>query len=133
MNRVFADTFYFFAMLNPRDAAHHRALTFASEHAEPIVTTAWIMTELADGLASSGNRSVFARLVARLQADPENELVPPSADLMARGIQLYDGRQDKKWSLTDCISFIVMQDRGITEALTGGHHFAQAGFKILLG
>jgi hypothetical protein len=91
------------------------------------------MTELADGLASTGNRGAFARLVARLQADPENELVPPSIELMARGIQLYDERPDKKWSLTDCISFVVMQDRGITEALTGDHHFEQAGFKILLG
>jgi predicted nucleic acid-binding protein len=51
---------------------------------------------------------------------------------MARGIQLYDSRPDKQWSLTDCISFVVMQDRGIVEALTGDHHFEQAGFTALL-
>jgi predicted nucleic acid-binding protein len=41
-------------------------------------------------------------------------------------------RPDKWWSLTDCISFIVMQQEGLTEALTTDHHFEQAGFKILL-
>jgi len=133
MKGLFADTFYFFAILNPRDAAHPKALAFAAEHDEPIVTTAWVLTELADGLASTANRRAFSRLVARLQAVPENEIVPPSQELMTRGIQLYDARPDKNWSLTDCVSFVVMQDRRITHALTGDHHFEQAGFSILLG
>ena len=51
---------------------------------------------------------------------------------MERGLALYDARPDKQWSLTDCISFLVMQDRRITEALTGDHHFEQAGFTALL-
>jgi uncharacterized protein len=42
-------------------------------------------------------------------------------------------RRDKEWSLTDCISFVVMKERGLTEALTADHHFEQAGFKALLG
>lgn len=133
MKRVFADSFYFFAILNPNDAAHRRALEFASEHDDPIVTTAWVLTELADGLAGTANRRAFSRLVARLRAEEGNEVVPANEDLMARGIQLYDARPDKKWSLTDCISFVVMQDRGITEALTGDHHFEQAGFQMVLG
>jgi predicted nucleic acid-binding protein len=45
---------------------------------------------------------------------------------------LYRNRADKNWSLTDCISFVVMKRKGITEALTGDHHFEQAGFKALL-
>jgi len=52
--------------------------------------------------------------------------------LYQRGINLYAQRPDKEWSLTDCISFVVMSDRGITEALTGDHHFEQAGFRALL-
>lgn len=56
----------------------------------------------------------------------------PTADLMDRGIALYADRADKHWSLTDCISFIVMEDRGIRDALTGDHHFRQAGFHSLL-
>lgn len=132
MSRVFADAYYFFAILNPRDSAHQKAREFASEHDEPIVTTAWVLTELADGLATTGRRRAFAQLVARLQADSENEIVPPTEELMDRGTQLYDARPDKEWSLTDCISFIVMKDLGLTDALTGDHHFEQAGFKALL-
>ncbi len=44
----------------------------------------------------------------------------------------YGGRPDKEWSLTDCISFVVMQDEQIIEALTADRHFEQAGFKVLL-
>jgi hypothetical protein len=51
---------------------------------------------------------------------------------LQRGLDLFAGRSDKNWSLTDCISFVVMQDEGLTEALTGDSHFEQAGFKALL-
>jgi predicted nucleic acid-binding protein len=44
----------------------------------------------------------------------------------------YESRPDKAWSLTDCISFVVMNQHGLTEALTGDHHFEQAGFTALL-
>jgi predicted nucleic acid-binding protein len=132
MSRVFADSFYFFALLNQSDASHARALEYATAHHEPIVTTAWVLTELADGLAKTAHRQVFSRLVARIQAESENEIVPPTEELMDRGVHLYDSRPDKKWTLTDCISFVVMQDRDIIEALTGDHHFEQAGFTALL-
>ncbi len=132
MNRVFADSFYFFAVLNPRDRAHQKAREFADCHEGAIVTTAWVLTELADGLAVTAHRAAVSRLIARLEAEPDNEIVPPSEELMTRGIELYDARPDKQWSLTDCISFIVMQEYGLTEALTGDHHFEQAGFTALL-
>jgi uncharacterized protein len=45
---------------------------------------------------------------------------------------MFAARSDKRWSLTDCISFVVMQERGLTEALTADRHFEQAGFSILL-
>lgn len=133
MNGVFADAFYFFAILNPNDLAHAKAAAFTFQHRGPIVTTAWVLTAIADGLAATRRRSAFSQLVARLHAEAANEIVPPTEKLMARGVQLYDERPDKMWSLTDCISFVVMQDRGITLALTGDRHFEQAGFTILLG
>jgi uncharacterized protein len=132
MKHVFADAFYFFAILNPNDAAHATATAYTSAHDNPLVTTAWVLIELADGLATTGKRHVFSELVARLRADPDNVIVPPTDALMARGVQLYDSRPDKKWSLTDCISFVVMREQGIAEALTGDHHFEQAGFTVLL-
>jgi predicted nucleic acid-binding protein len=129
---VFADSFYFFAVLNPKDDAHRKAVDFARQHDEPIVTTAWVLTELADGLAATTHRTAFAQLVARLQADPANEIVAPTKELMERGIALYDARPDKEWSLTDCISFVVMSEKRLTAALTGDRHFEQAGFTPLL-
>ncbi len=59
-------------------------------------------------------------------------LIPTSSDLLQRGRDLFAARMDKAWSLTDCISFVVMNDLGITEALTTDNHFAQAGFRALL-
>jgi predicted nucleic acid-binding protein len=59
-------------------------------------------------------------------------IIPPTQQLFDAGFELYRKRPDKNWSLTDCISFTVMQERSITEALTGDHHFEQAGFAALL-
>ncbi len=96
------------------------------------MTTEWVLTELADALAMRTKRRAFSNLYQILQTDADVEIVPAGRDIFARGIQLFTSRSDKDWSLTDCISFIVMQDRGMTEALTGDRHFEQAGFRALL-
>jgi predicted nucleic acid-binding protein len=67
-----------------------------------------------------------------LATNPAIEIVPLATDLLERGIDLFARRPDKSWSLTACISFVVMADRGLSEALTGDHHFEQAGFRALL-
>ena len=86
---------------------------------------------LADAAATRA-RGVAAGLLSRLDSDPRIEVVPLDEPLFARGLVLYRDRPDKAWSLTDCISFAVMEERGIREALTGDCHFAQAGFVPLL-
>lgn len=96
------------------------------------MTTAWVVTELADGLCKAGTRPIFVRLLALLQTDTQVTIVPADQGLMDRGLALYVSRPDKDWSLTDCISFVVMQERSITDALTADHHFEQAGFVALL-
>jgi hypothetical protein len=58
--------------------------------------------------------------------------MPSSNELFAAGVELYATRPDKEWSLTDCISFVVMEREGLTDALTGDRHFEQSGFKVLL-
>jgi len=67
-----------------------------------------------------------------VENDPAFRVVRATTELIERGKELYRRRPDKEWPLTDCISFVVMQDEGLTEALTGDHHFEQAGFKALL-
>ena len=97
-----------------------------------VVTTAWVVTEVADALTAGRHRAAVSRMLATLSADPTAELVGATDELFHKGVQLYDSRPDKEWSLTDCISFVVMQEKGLTEALTGDHHFEQAGFVALL-
>ena len=67
-----------------------------------------------------------------LAADPETRIVEASPELFEKGLTLYNSRPDKFWSLTDCISFVVMTEERISDALTGDRHFDQAGFKALL-
>jgi len=132
MTAVFADSFYYLAVMNADDAAHERAVRVSDSLGGPVVTTAWVLTEVADALAAPGQRSGFLALLEALRVDPEVSIVPPNEDLFEAGISLYSRRPDKDWSLTDCISFVVMQERGMTEALTGDRHFEQAGFMALL-
>jgi uncharacterized protein len=132
MNRIFADAHYFFAILNPHDAAHAKATEFGRQHRGPLATTAWVLTEVADGLASTPRRQVFRRLIEDLETNKANLIVPANAETFEKGVDFYHTRPDKQWSLTDCISFVVMAEEGIVEALTGDHHFEQAGFRALL-
>jgi predicted nucleic acid-binding protein len=91
------------------------------------------MIEIADALASSPRgRAEFLSTRADLLADAAVTILPCDQALLEAGIELYSQRADKQWSLTDCTSFMVMEREGIAEALTGDHHFEQAGFVALL-
>jgi predicted nucleic acid-binding protein len=98
----------------------------------PLVTTEWVFTELADGLATTSGRALIGPFIHRMRSDPRSYIVSASSRLFEHGMTMYTNRHDKDWSLTDCISFVVMEQRGITEALTADHHFEQAGFVALL-
>jgi predicted nucleic acid-binding protein len=132
MKVVFADTFYYLALVNADDSHHAEAHAYTAAFHGSIVTSAWVLTELADALAQPSTRPAFLQVLAQLRADPDVLIVPPSADIFKDGLRLYAERPDKAWSLTDCISFVVMQRQGISEALTGDRHFEQAGFVALL-
>ncbi len=132
MKRVFADTFYFLALLNPGDKAHSRAIASAQSLQGELVTTSWVLTEFADAMSSPPNRDEFISTLKDLRASTQVRIFQPDPVIYEQGIQLFAARSDKHWSLTDCISFVVMQQEGITEALTGDKHFEQAGFVALL-
>ena len=72
------------------------------------------------------------QLLESLEADPNVEIVLLTNDLYIAAFNLFKQRKDKEWGLVDCLSFIVMQNRGITDALTADTHFQQAGFQALL-
>ena len=132
MKPVFADTSYFLALLNVRDEAHLKASEFSQTHDQPLLTTVWVLTEVGDAVSRSDNRQVFQKLLSDLRQDPESIVLPADQQMWEKGVALYSRRADKNWSLTDCISFEVMRDEGLTEALTGDRHFEQAGFIVLL-
>jgi predicted nucleic acid-binding protein len=133
MNAVFADTYYYLALLSESDAAHATALQLSRTLSGTTVTTAWVLAEVADALASPVLRPLFLALYERLRANPHVTIVPPTAELFEQGVELYARRSDKAWSLTDCISFVVMEHCKLSDALTGDHHFEQAGFRPILG
>ncbi|MDD2706729.1 MAG: PIN domain-containing protein [Verrucomicrobiae bacterium] len=132
MKAVFADSFFFLALINISDSAHSRAAEISRKLTCQRVTTAWVLTEVADALAHGKNRAAFLDLLAFLKHSPSLTILPPSQDLFDRGVELYARRLDKDWSLTDCISFVVMADEEISDALTADRHFEQAGFNLLL-
>ena len=135
MKRLFLDTAYAIALASKRDTHHTRALQLAEEMAQDkvlILTTQAVLTEIGNALAAPPYRSFAVRYLEMLRQEPSAEIVSASNDLYQRGFALYRERPDKAWGLTDCISFVVMQEHGITDALTADHHFEQAGFNALL-
>ena len=132
MREIFADTFYFLALNNPADRAHHVAAAALLDKSTTLVTGAWVLTEVGDALAAPWNRGQFAELLDTLAADDRAVVLGTSQELFLAGVELYRVRGDKGWSVTDCMSFVMMKRRGITEALTGDRHFEQAGFRALL-
>ena len=131
MNAVFADTFFYLALLNDSEPDHERALG-ESKIPRLIVTTEFILLELGNACARAEDHADFLALVAGMRASPRVKIIPVSPDLFQRGLGRMRERSDKDWSLTDCISFVVMEDEGLHAALTGDQHFEQAGFKALL-
>jgi predicted nucleic acid-binding protein len=129
---VFADTAYYLALISPRDSFHTKAVTLSQTLNVPVVTSAWVVQELADGLSSPPARAGFLKLLDTLQADPNTSIIEPDPALWQRGLVLYRSRPDKEWSLTDCISFEIMHERGMSESLTSDQHYIQAGFVALL-
>lgn len=132
MKTVFADSFWFFALVNEKDPAHAKAAAFLQTYRGRMLTTGWVLVEVGDGLAHPANRPAFLLTVDSLREQPNVTIAPFGEEACQAGLDLYRQRPDKHWSLTDCISFVVMQREGITEALTGDHHFEQAGFVTLL-
>jgi predicted nucleic acid-binding protein len=113
MSELFADSFVFLAMLNRQDGKHAEAVAALSQSHGKLVTTAWVLTELADGLCAARTRQLFVKLESRLRGDGRVTIVPPDVRLYEAGLELYRRRGDKDWSLTDCISLFHVTGRNL--------------------
>lgn len=136
MREIFVDAFHYVALINPKDSFSSLALRTIQDLQKAndvrFVTTVWILLELGDAFCRTHHRSACHRLINEVMVDPDTIVISKIDPWFHRGLRLYGNRLDKTWSLTDCISFEIMSARGITEALTGDHHFIQAGFLPLL-
>ena len=132
---VFLDTAYAIALSSPTDLFHQRAVQLADELKSAgtrLVTTRAILLEIGNALSRQRYRRAAVMLLDSLETDPRVEIIPLSEQLYTRASRLYRERPDKEWALTDCVSFVVMEDRGINEALTTDEDFQQAGFQALM-
>jgi uncharacterized protein len=128
---VFADTFALIAWLNPHDEAHALVTAYLDDFSGRLVTTEWVLMELADALSTPTARSTVVEFLQAVRADPLFDVIGYEARFYQAGFNLFAARPDKAWSLTDCISFAVMTERGLSDALTQDHHFEQAGFRVV--
>jgi len=131
---VFADTFYWVALLNPRDPFHARLASFSlGLGAARLVTTDEVLTEVLNWFSRSGPlwRGKAAILVHNLQSNPNVDVLPQTRADFDAALALYEARPDKAYSLTDCRSLVALQALGVSEVLTNDHHFTQEGFTIL--
>jgi uncharacterized protein len=118
-----------------RDSLHVRAqqvLLELKQRRVVLLTTEFVLIEVADALCSPSLRRLTVPFITRLPNEPKVEIIPASSELFAAGWALYSQRPDKEWGLTDCTSFALMTQRSISQAFTSDHHFAQAGFEKLL-
>jgi predicted nucleic acid-binding protein len=135
MPPVFADTGYWIALIFANDDLHDRAIEVRRRYVKsPIISSEMVLTEF---LNECGKRGTYYRngavaLVEGLYASNAVQILPQTPALFAEALALYKNRPDKQWSLTDCASFTICQEYGITEAFAYDNHFAQAGIKPLM-
>jgi hypothetical protein len=131
----FADTSFWMALSRKRDQYHQRAVVWnqlALRTNSTLVTTEAVLWEWLNALSDASTRGVAADGYRRAHADSRIEVSPFQPALIDSALELYHARPDKSWSLTDCLSFVVMERRQLTEALTTDRHFEQAGFRALM-
>lgn len=131
---LFADTFYWIALLDPGDAFHAAVLALnGTLGTVRLVTTDEVFTEVLTFFSRGGPlwRSRAALMVRRTRSSPDVDVLPQTRADFDPALALYEARPDKEYSLTDCRSMLAMRSLGLTEVLSNDHHFTQEGFTIL--
>jgi len=131
--RFFIDTVFIQALLNSHDQYHTKAKEFLPRlrKASEVWITEAILVEVCNAF-SAINRIAPIQFVEYCYSTDNIQVVKIDTPLLMRAITLYKNRPDKMWGLTDCISFVVMDEQGLMEAVTADKHFVQAGYRALL-
>jgi predicted nucleic acid-binding protein len=132
---LFADTAFWIALFRYRDQYHREARAWQDylvRSGAILVTTEAVCWEWMNAMSGAATLGVAAHGYERIRLDPRIEVVPCSGEMSAEALRLFTDRSDKDWSLTDCLSFVVMGRRNVSDALTADRHFEQAGFRPVL-
>ena len=132
LTRIFIDTLFVIALINRRDQYHQQALDLAAQfEGHPLLVTDAVLLEIGNALARSYKQEAV-EIIEQFFAAEEVEVVYLTPRLFTQGFTLYKSHQDKAWGLVDCISFIVMREAGVNQALAFDQHYVQAGFQALM-
>ncbi len=134
MDEVFADAFYWIALANPADQWHDAVKQFDEANSDaPLVTTEEVLTEFLNFYAEAGEhrRRIVGAMCEQVLLHRNIIVISQSSESFSQGFELYRQREDKGYSLTDCISMIVCRERRIQRVLTNDHHFEQEGLIVL--
>ena len=133
---VFVDTVGWIALVYQRDNPHQRTTqVYRTLGRIPRVTTDAVLIESCNSFSKTTMRPLALVMMEKIRKAEQLgvlEIIPVGEKLIEQGWELFKTRMDKEWSLTDCISFAVMKERGISKAITSDHHFEQTGFEKLL-
>jgi len=132
---VFADTGYWVALLNPSDNLHEKAVDLSKIfYPAYIVTSEVVLIEVLNDFSKRGEyfRDLVVEFIQDLRSNRNMRVIAQTSEQFEQGLELYQQRKDKEWSHTDCVSFVIMNDMGISEALAHDKHFVQAGYKALM-
>jgi predicted nucleic acid-binding protein len=134
-DRLFVDTSYVIARFNERDEFHASAKALAPTvgACRELWTTDAVLLEVAASFSRPEHRVIAIGLWDQFHSgDQRYRSVEASDPNLAEAMDMFRARSDKAWSLTDCLSFIVMDREGLSHALSADHHFEQAGFQVML-
>lgn len=132
MSKTFVDTSFSVAFVSERDLDHKIAIELSDRfEGSQLLTTDCVLLEIGNSLAGK-YREQAVDTIGYLSTSREVEVVSLNSDLFSRAFDLYQSRMDKSWGMVDCVSFVVMRERGIVDALTSDRHFVQAGFNALM-
>lgn len=129
---IFIDTSYLVAMSVRGDGLHRAAMAWTAAARGPFVTTEFVLLEFLNSMSAPGLRARAHRFVEGMLANQSVSVEAASTELLRAGVAMHKARPDKEWSVTDCVSFLVMERHGAGDALTHDQHFEQAGFRALL-
>ena len=132
MSRIFLDTGYVLALELANDQNHPAAINHWQRFAETppsLVTTSHVFGEIVTFFNSRGHHQKASEVGNSLLRSPAVELIHVGESLFRQGWEYLRRHQDKRYSLTDCISFVLMEHLEIDTAFAFDRHFEHAGFK----